>query len=75
MADNLILIGLVLILLQEILCSRKCDLVDVLIHFFHGHTEAVIGEGDRLIVGIHRHGNLKFHVLRLLPLSHDLKLL
>ena len=75
MTDDLVLVGLVLVLLQEILGAGEGDLVDVLLHLVGGHAQAVIGEGDGLRVRIHLHQNLVLHVLGLRVLAHQLQLL
>ena len=74
MPDNLILIGLILILVHEILNTGKSDLIDVLINLLLRHTKAVIGNSNGLVSGVHRHLNLVFHILRFLILPHQLKL-
>ena len=43
-SDDLIVIGLVLVLLNEVRCTGKGDPVDVFLHFIGRHTETVIDE-------------------------------
>ncbi len=75
MADDLVLIGLVLIFVQEVLSPGESDLVDVLLHFLLCHTDTVVCDGDGLVRRIHGHLNLILHILRLLKLPHQLQLL
>ena len=51
MTDDLVIIGLVLILLQEILRAGKGDLVDVLVHLVLSHAETIVCEADAFLVG------------------------
>ena len=53
MTDDLVGIALVLIFLNEIRSTGKCDLVDILFHFVGGHTQTVILEGQCLLLRIH----------------------
>ena len=53
-SDDLVLVGLVLILLQEIRRTGKGHLVDVAVDLFFGHAQAVILYLDGLFVRIHR---------------------
>ena len=53
MTDDLVRIALVLIFLNEIRSTGKCDLVDILFHFIGGHAQTVILEGQCLLLGIH----------------------
>ena len=45
----------VLVLVEEVACTRKCNLVDVLVNFFGGHTYAVVADGDGLCVLVNRY--------------------
>ena len=47
-ADDLVVVRLVLVLLQEILRAGEGDLVDVLIHLIRRHADAVVREADGL---------------------------
>ena len=53
MTDDLVGIALVLIFLNEIRSTGKCDLVDILFHFVGGHAQTVILEGQCLLLRIH----------------------
>ena len=74
MTDDLVFICLVLIFCQEILCTGKCDLVDILFHFLGGHTDTIILDGDGLVLGIDGNLNLILRILRLLVLAHQRQL-
>ncbi len=75
MTDDLILIGLVFIFVQEILGAGKCDLVDILIHFFLGHAQTVIRNRNGLVRRVHGHMDLILKILGLFKLAHKLQLL
>ena len=75
MTDDLVLIGLVLILLQECLGAGKGDLVDVLLHLVHGHAETIILDDDGLLLGIDRYLHLIVGIGRLLVFAHQRQLL
>ena len=53
MTDDLVGIALVLIFLNEIRSTGKCDLVDIFFHFVGGHAQTVILEGQCLLLRIH----------------------
>ena len=54
-------VGDVLVLVEEVACTRECNLVDVLVNFFGGHTYAVVADGDGLCVLVNRY--LYFNVV------------
>ena len=58
MADDLIRVCLALILLQELARSGKCDLRNVFLDFFLGHTDTVVDEFQCLIIRIDDYMNL-----------------
>ena len=74
MTDDLVFVCLVLIFCQEILCTGKCDLVNVLFHFLGSHTDTIILDGDRLVLGINGNLNLILRLPRLLILAHQRQL-
>ena len=74
-SDDLILIGLVLILRQEIRSPGKCDLVDVFFHFLRGHAKTVIDEFQSLLIRIYQNLHLRFIFIRKSILSHHVQLL
>ena len=59
MSADLILIGLVLVLLDEIRRTGKSDLVDILLHLVRRHTDTVINKLERLLLRVHDHLNLR----------------
>ena len=75
MTDDLIFVCLILILIQEILRTGKCDLVDILVYLFLGHTKSVIGKGNGLLVWVYRYLDLVLEILRLFVLTHQLQFL
>ena len=75
MSDDLIFIGLIFIFIQEILCAGKSNLVNVLLHFFLSHANAVICHGNSLVRRVHNYLNLVLHILRLFKLPHQLQFL
>ena len=50
--DDLILACLVLVLRKEIGSAGKCDLVDVLLDLIRGHTDTVVDDRERLLLGV-----------------------
>ena len=44
MADD----SLILVLVEELLGTRECNLVDVLVDLLGGHTDTAVGDGQRL---------------------------
>ena len=71
MTDDLILRGLVLILVQKVCRAGEGDLVDVLIYFFSCHPDAVVHEGQGLILGIYRNLYFGLVIQRKGNFSHD----
>ena len=55
MADDLIAGRFVLVFLKESLGAREGDLGNVFLDLPGGHADTVIGEGERLVLGIHDH--------------------
>ena len=51
----LVLIGLVLILPEEIGSTGKCHLIDIALHLFFCHAEAIVRKSDCLFIRIHRY--------------------
>ena len=74
MTDDLVFVCFVLIFCQEILCTGKCDLVNVLFYFLGSHTDTIILDGDRLVLGINGNLNLILRLPRLLILAHQRQL-
>ena len=74
MADDLILIGFILIFFQEILSAGKSNLVNILLYLFCSHAQSVICHGNRLFIWIYSHLNLIFQILRTGILAHQLQL-
>ena len=50
MADDVV--GVVLVLLEEVADTREGDLVDILVDLFLSHADTMIADGDRALVGI-----------------------
>ena len=73
-ADDLILIGLVLVLLQEIRSAGEGNLVDVLLYLVCGHSKTRINEFQRLFLGIHHHPNHVLEILGIGVLSDEIQL-
>ena len=72
--DDLVGIALILILLDEIGGAGESDLVDVLLHLICSHTQTVIHEGERLLIGIDNHIDLRLVPFRKSVLSHHIQL-
>ena len=53
MSDDVV--GIVLVLLEEVADTRESDLVDILVDFLLSHTDTVIANGDGALVGIEVH--------------------
>ena len=75
MTDNLLVTGFILIFVDEVCRAGKCDLVDVLVKFFLGHTKTVIHECQSLILGRRIHLDLVFLAFNFLIFAHHCKLL
>ena len=58
MTDDLILVRLILILLNEIGRTGKCNLIDVFFHFISGHTYTIINKLQGLLFRINNNLNL-----------------
>ena len=74
-ADDLILVGLVLVFCQEIGGAGESDLVDILLHLVSGHTKAVVAESQRLLLRVNNDVYFRFVFVRELVLAHHLQLL
>ena len=74
MPDDLILICLILILLQELRCTGKCDVCDVLLYFLSGHAKSVVNKCQRLRLIIHDHVNRRFVIIRQMLLANRIQL-
>ena len=75
MSDDLLIASLVLVLVDEVRRTGKCDLVDVFVNLFLGHTKTVIDECQSLILGRRVHLNLVLLAFNFLIISHHGKLL
>ena len=75
MADNLILVGLVLVLCHKVLHTGERDLIDVLVNLLLGHAQAVVRDLDGLLLLVHTDLDLVVHILGLLILAHELQFL
>ena len=75
MADNLITVGFVFILFDEIRCTGKSNLGNILFYFFLRHTDTVILKANGFCIGIHNNAYTTFIVCRLLPFGNQGKLL
>ena len=74
-SDNLIIVGLILILVDEVGRTGEGDLIDVLLDLLFRHTDTVILEGDGLMLGIDDHIHSALIVRRLRPLTDEAQLL
>ena len=74
-ADDVVLVCLVLILLEECCRTGKCNLCDVFFDFFCCHAKTCVREADRLRLRVHDDMDGVLVVIRILVLSHDLKLM
>ena len=75
MANDLVIICLVLIFTDEVCRSGKSDLVDIFLHLICSHTDTIIGEGQCLCFRIHYNIDPCLIILRQLVLSHHIQLL
>ena len=75
MTDNLVLIGLVLVLLHKILYAGECNLVNVLVNLVLGHAKSIVCDLDGLVIWIHGHLDFVLQILRSFILSHEFQLL
>ncbi len=74
-SDNLVIVGLVLVLLHEIRGAGKSDLVDVLVHLLGGHAQTIVMKGDGLGFGVYDHVNSGLVIHGELVLAHHVQLL
>ncbi len=65
MTDDLIVIGLVLVFLQEIRRAGKGDLVDVFLHFVCRHTKSGIDEFQCFLLRVYDHADAVLMSLRI----------
>ena len=64
--------GLILILGHELLGTRECDLVDILVHLVGRHAYAAVGYRQRPLVGIHAYADRQIaHVALGLALGRE----
>ena len=75
MSDDIV--GIVLVLLQEVVHARECNLIDVFVDFLFGHTDTAVADGDSAFLGIEAdtHGKVAQFALELTLLSECLELL
>ena len=74
MADNLVAFCFIFVFFNEIRCTGKSDLVDVLLNLLCCHTDTIVNNLDCLIFRADNHLNLWFEAVRQLILSHHVKL-
>ena len=75
MSDDLLIICLVLVFLQEISCSGKCDLVNVLFHLICCHSQSIITDGNGFVFRTNLNFDLAFVIFRQICLSDQGKFL
>ncbi len=73
MTDDLVIICLVLILRKEVRCAGESDVVDVLLDFIRGHTDAVIRKRHRLLLGIYTDIDARFVAFRIFKFTHRIE--
>ena len=74
-SDDLIIVGLILILVDEVRRTGEGNLIDILLDLLCGHTDTVILEGDGLMLGIDDHIDSALIICRLRPLADEAQLL
>ena len=74
MADDLVLVGLVLVFLQEIRSTGEGDLVDVLLYFIRSHAQAGIYEFQGFFFGIYHDPDAVLKIVRVGIFAHQLQL-
>ena len=74
MSDDLILVGLILILGNKIRSAGKCDLVDIFLHLVRRHTDTVIGDFDRLFLGMDLYVDPRLKIIRQGIFPHHIQL-
>ena len=75
MADDLIVICLILVLLDKVCRPGKSDLVDVLLDFLRRHTKSGIDEFERLFLRIDNDVDILLHTSGVFILSHHFQLI
>ena len=75
MSDDLLFIGLVLVLGQESFRAGKGNLINILIHLVLCHTQTVIDELDGFLLRIDNDVHPVLCTFRLVKLTHDRQLL
>ena len=58
MTDDLVFIGFVFILFEEILSTGESDLVDVLIDLLGCHTDTPVRDRDRFVIELNLYGQI-----------------
>ena len=74
MSDNLVFIGLVLILGNKVSRPGNSDLVDILLHLIRRHTDTVIRDPDRLFLRMDLHVNPRLKIIRQGVFPHHIQL-
>ena len=74
-ADDLIVVRLILVFIHEGFRTGEGNVVDILLHLIRGHAKSVIGNLNGLALGIQNHVNSCLPALRKLRFSHHFQLL
>ena len=75
MTDNLILVGLILILLDKVRRAGKSDLIDILLHLVCSHTQTVIHKCQCFLLRAYNHVHSCLVILRQGVFPHHIQLL
>ena len=73
MPDDLVLVGLVLVLSQEVRSAGECDLIDIFLHFLRRHAKTVVDEFQSLLIRVHHNLHLGLVLVRKTVLSHHIQ--
>ena len=75
MSDDLIIVGFVFVLLQELGCSGESDLCDIFFYFIRCHTKTVIDKLQGFLFRIDDHFDFSFIIIRESIFSHHFQFL
>ena len=70
-ADDLVIVGLVLILLQESGRAGEGDLVDIFLHLFGGHAKSGVDEFQGFLFRVHDHADAVLVAFRIGVLADE----
>ena len=74
MSDDLIICCLILVFLQKIRGTGKCNLIDILVDLIGSHTDSVINKGKSLVLCAGNDVNAVWSVIAFLEFTNQCQL-